>query len=119
MISYIHYCILYYIHTTIYTKSYIHYNYIIYYILYSIHYYELYHIHTLHYTLYIYIYNKGERPPPQLYSAPDIEDDPEAMRAVEHLATYALRTKTVIATGIYVYVFIYCVYYIRICVCII
>ena len=32
---------------------------------------------------------RGERPPPQLYSAPDPEEDPEAERAMEHLASLA------------------------------
>jgi hypothetical protein len=31
----------------------------------------------------------GTRPPPQLYSAPDPEEDPEAQKAMENLATLA------------------------------
>lgn len=41
----------------------------------------------------------ADRPPPQLYSAPDPEEDPEAQRAMEHLATLAVQAQTVLATG--------------------
>jgi hypothetical protein len=41
----------------------------------------------------------GDRPPPQLYTAPDPTEDKEAARAMEHLSLLALRAKTVLATG--------------------
>eukprot|EP01041_Mallomonas_annulata_P007399 gene7399-15106_t len=40
-----------------------------------------------------------ERPPPQLYTAPDPEEDPEAKRSMENLATLAVQVQTVISTG--------------------
>jgi hypothetical protein len=40
-----------------------------------------------------------ERPPPQLYSAPDPEEDPEAQRAMENLATLAAQVQQVVGTG--------------------
>lgn len=46
------------------------------------------------------IVNGGrERPPPQLYTAPDPEEDPEAQRAMEHLATLAAQVQQVVGTG--------------------
>lgn len=41
----------------------------------------------------------GSRPPPQLYSAPDPEEDPEAQRAMENLATLALQAQNVMFSG--------------------
>lgn len=41
----------------------------------------------------------AERPPPQLYTAPDPEEDPEAQRAMENLATLALQAKRVMNAG--------------------
>lgn len=41
----------------------------------------------------------GDRVAPQLYSAPDPEEDPEAQRAMEHLATLALQIQHVISSG--------------------
>jgi hypothetical protein len=41
----------------------------------------------------------GERPPPQLYSAPDPDEDPEAQRAMENLAFMAVQAQNVFATG--------------------
>eukprot|EP00595_Chromulina_sp_UTEXLB2642_P000277 CAMPEP_0196761660 /NCGR_PEP_ID=MMETSP1095-20130614/966_1 /TAXON_ID=96789 ORGANISM="Chromulina nebulosa, Strain UTEXLB2642" /NCGR_SAMPLE_ID=MMETSP1095 /ASSEMBLY_ACC=CAM_ASM_000446 /LENGTH=701 /DNA_ID=CAMNT_0042111507 /DNA_START=99 /DNA_END=2201 /DNA_ORIENTATION=+ len=41
----------------------------------------------------------GDRPLPQLYSAPDYEDDHEAQRSMEHLAFFAAKTHNVIASG--------------------
>ena len=35
----------------------------------------------------------GDRPPPQLYTAPDPDEDPEAARAMEHLAIMALKAR--------------------------
>jgi len=40
-----------------------------------------------------------ERPPPQLYTAPDPEEDPEAQKAMEHLATLAAQVFTVVSSG--------------------
>lgn len=40
-----------------------------------------------------------ERPVPQLYTAPDPEEDPEAQRAMEHLATLAAQVQQVVGTG--------------------
>jgi hypothetical protein len=40
-----------------------------------------------------------ERPPPQLYTAPDPEEDPEAQKAMENLATLAAQLYTVISSG--------------------
>ncbi len=40
-----------------------------------------------------------ERPLPQLYSAPDPTEDPEAQRAMENLATLAVQAQTVISSG--------------------
>lgn len=40
-----------------------------------------------------------ERPPPQLYTAPDPEEDPEAQRAMENLATLAAQVQQVVGTG--------------------
>lgn len=41
----------------------------------------------------------GERPMPQLYSAPDPTEDPEAERAMEHLALLAVQLQNSLATG--------------------
>lgn len=41
----------------------------------------------------------SNRPPPQLYSAPDPEEDPEAQRAMENLATLAAQVHMVVSTG--------------------
>jgi hypothetical protein len=41
----------------------------------------------------------GTRPPPQLYSAPDPEEDPEAQKAMENLATLAAQVHMVVASG--------------------
>lgn len=41
----------------------------------------------------------AERPPPQLYSAPDPTEDPEAQRAMEHLATLAVQAQNVMASN--------------------
>jgi hypothetical protein len=41
----------------------------------------------------------GARPPPQLYSAPDPEEDPEAQKAMENLATLAAQVQMVVSTG--------------------
>ena len=40
-----------------------------------------------------------ERPPPQLYSAPDPTEDPQAQRAMESLASLAFQAQAVWATG--------------------
>lgn len=40
-----------------------------------------------------------ERPPPQLYTAPDPDEDPEAQKAMEHLATLAAQLHTVVSSG--------------------
>ena len=40
-----------------------------------------------------------ERVAPQLYSAPDPSEDPEAQKAMEHLATLALQVQNVIVNG--------------------
>jgi hypothetical protein len=40
-----------------------------------------------------------ERAAPQLYTAPDPEEDPEAQRAMEHLATLAAQVQQVVGTG--------------------
>ena len=40
------------------------------------------------------------RPPPQLYSAPDPTEDPEAQRAMEHLASLAAQLQSSILSGI-------------------
>ena len=42
---------------------------------------------------------KGDRPPPQLYSAPDPKEDPEAERAMEHLALLAVQLQSSLASG--------------------
>jgi hypothetical protein len=42
---------------------------------------------------------KGERPPPQLYTAPDPTEDPEADRAMQHLATLAIQAQNTHASG--------------------
>jgi hypothetical protein len=41
----------------------------------------------------------GEQPKPQLYSAPDPSEDPEAERAMEHLAFLAVQLQNSLATG--------------------
>jgi len=41
----------------------------------------------------------GERPPPQLYPAPDPDEDPEAQRSMEQLATLAVQTQSAVAAG--------------------
>jgi hypothetical protein len=41
----------------------------------------------------------GSRPPPQLYAAPDPEEDPEAQKAMEHLATLAAQVQMVVSSG--------------------
>lgn len=41
----------------------------------------------------------GERPPPQLYSAPDPTEDPEAEKAMEELALLAAQAQNVISSG--------------------
>lgn len=43
--------------------------------------------------------NGGEKAAPQLYSAPDPEEDPEARRGMENLATLALQAQSSIAGG--------------------
>lgn len=40
-----------------------------------------------------------ERPPPQLYTAPDPEEDPEAQRAMENLAALAMQVHRVVSSG--------------------
>lgn len=45
------------------------------------------------------VYGGQSRPPPQLYTAPDPEEDPEAQRAMEHLATLAAQVQQVVGTG--------------------
>lgn len=40
-----------------------------------------------------------DRPLPQLYSAPDPKEDPEAQRAMENLAMIAVQTQNVISSG--------------------
>ena len=45
------------------------------------------------------ITGKSERVAPQLYSAPDPSEDPEAQKAMEHLATLALQVQNVIVNG--------------------
>lgn len=40
-----------------------------------------------------------DRTPPQLYTAPDPEEDPEAQRAMENLASLALQIHSVISSG--------------------
>lgn len=42
---------------------------------------------------------KGERPAPQLYTAPDPTEDPEADRAMQHLATLAVQAQKTVASG--------------------
>jgi hypothetical protein len=42
---------------------------------------------------------QGDRPPPQLYTAPDPTEDWEADRAMQHLATFAVQAQNVIAAG--------------------
>lgn len=42
---------------------------------------------------------QGDRPPPQLYSAPDPEEDHEAERAMENLAYLALQAQSVVSAG--------------------
>lgn len=42
---------------------------------------------------------RGERPAPQLYTAPDPTEDPEADRAMQHLATLAVQAQKSVATG--------------------
>lgn len=41
----------------------------------------------------------AERPPPQLYSAPDPEEDPEARRGMENLAMLALQAQNTLSAG--------------------
>lgn len=41
----------------------------------------------------------GDTPPPQLYSAPDPEEDYEARRGIENLATLALQAQNVYSSG--------------------
>jgi len=41
----------------------------------------------------------ADRPIPQLYSAPDPDEDPEAKRAMEHLAYFAVQVQNVIGSG--------------------
>lgn len=43
--------------------------------------------------------NGRERPVPQLYEAPNPEEDPEAQRGMEHLATLAAQVQRVIGSG--------------------
>jgi len=43
--------------------------------------------------------NGRERPVPQLYEAPNPEEDPEAQRGMEHLATLAAQVQMVIGSG--------------------
>ena len=45
------------------------------------------------------VYGNRERPPPQLYTAPDPDEDPEAQRAMENLATLAAQVQQVVGTG--------------------
>lgn len=42
---------------------------------------------------------QGDRPPPQLYTAPDPTEDPEADRAMQNLATLALQAQKTLYTG--------------------
>lgn len=42
---------------------------------------------------------RKEKVAPQLYSAPDPGEDPEAQKAMENLATLALQIQNVISTG--------------------
>ena len=42
---------------------------------------------------------KSEKIIPQLYAAPDPSEDPEAQKAMEHLATLALQIQNVISSG--------------------
>ena len=41
----------------------------------------------------------SERPPPQLYTAPDPTEDPEAQRVMEHLSSLAVQLQTSLAFG--------------------
>jgi hypothetical protein len=43
--------------------------------------------------------SQEDRPPPQLYTAPDPSEDPEAQRAMEAIATLAVQAQNVMATG--------------------
>lgn len=47
----------------------------------------------------VIMYGDGERPIPQLYAAPDPDEDPEAQKYMENLAMMALQAQNAIFTG--------------------
>lgn len=47
----------------------------------------------------VIMYGNAERPPPQLYAAPDPDEDPEAKKYMENLAMLALQAQNAILTG--------------------